>query len=134
MARNRWPEAEICKSYTFDAAHFLPHVGEHHKCKRLHGHTYKIEVVVRGEVNPNTGFVVDFSEIDRYVKPLIDRLDHRLLNDIIPNPTAEVIGLWFLTEIPVKYVYSVRVWETPRCYAEVFQRNGFWTGDHRMAK
>ena len=130
----KWPEAEICKTYSFDAAHFLPNVAATHKCRNMHGHTYKVEVIVRGEIHPKTGFVVDFAEIDRYVKRLIERLDHKVLNNIMENPTAELIACWFLQEIPVAYIYSVRVWETPKCYAEVFRRNGFWTGDHRMQK
>ncbi len=84
------------REYRFEAAHSLPNVPEGHKCKRVHGHSYRVGVVVEGEVGEKTGWVMDFSEIDEVIRPLIDQLDHRLLNDIpgLSNPTSELLAHW----------------------------------------
>lgn len=108
----------------FDAAHSLPeHQG---KCRNIHGHTYKVEVSVRGpieEVGPETGMVMDFSRLEDEVRRLvIEPLDHRYLNEVLDFvPTAERIAGWILSrlaeaEVPV---HRVRLWETPDTYAEV---------------
>jgi 6-pyruvoyltetrahydropterin/6-carboxytetrahydropterin synthase len=108
---------KIGRTYRFESAHHLPYVPDGHKCKNLHGHNYKIEVVVSGEVDAR-GFVADFSELDDEILPIIMGLDHRLLNEIegLYNPTAETIANWLLARIP-KCV-TVRVYENDDCYAE----------------
>jgi 6-pyruvoyltetrahydropterin/6-carboxytetrahydropterin synthase len=83
----------------------------------MHGHNYIIDVIVEGSVDSKTGFVMDFHVLDETVKPLINTLDHQVLNDFIPNPTAESIAEWFLSRIPP--ASSCICWETPKCYAEV---------------
>ena len=98
----------------FAAAHYLPdHLG---KCKYLHGHTWKVEVWMEGEVDPKTGMLVDFGE----AKKAIDYLDHTSLNESLPldylPPTAENIVLYLLERIP--FAYRVRVWESENSYAE----------------
>lgn len=107
---------EIFKEFTFDAAHFLPYVPEGHKCGRMHGHTYRVVVAVTGEVDPDTGFIIDFGDLKEVVKPIIDDLDHQVLNDIFENPTAEnlvnALWEWFEDELPVS-LSSLEVWETP---------------------
>jgi 6-pyruvoyltetrahydropterin/6-carboxytetrahydropterin synthase len=87
---------EIFKEFSFDAAHRLPHVGEGHKCARLHGHTYKVTIFVVGAVGENSGWVMDFGEIKKAFKPILNQLDHYYLNDIdgLDNPTAENIARW----------------------------------------
>jgi 6-pyruvoyl tetrahydropterin synthase/QueD family protein len=88
---------ELSKDYTFEAAHRLPMVPPEHKCHRLHGHGYRIEVVVAGEVDPRTGWLVDYADITAVVEPLIrGQLDHRNLNDVpgLENPTSEVLCAW----------------------------------------
>ncbi len=84
------------RSYRFEAAHFLPKVPPGHKCARMHGHSYAIEVVVEGDVDPERGWVVDFAEIDDHVAPLVRRLDHQVLNEIdgLANPTSELLAAW----------------------------------------
>ena len=136
LEKNReWPEMEICKQYAFSAGHYLPHVGANHPCRRQHGHNYNVEVIVRGTRNPNTGMVVDFKEIDKIIVPLVEIVDHQNLNDLgiplLDNPTAENIALWFLREAEVKIIYAVRVWETPKCYAEAINHDGLYTGNKR---
>ena len=107
----------ICKQYNFSAAHFLTGVDSTHPCSRMHGHNYIIEISVEGDVNSKTGFVIDFHDLDAIVKPFIAALDHRVLNDLIPNPTAELIAEWFLSR--VEMASSCTCWETPKCYARV---------------
>ena len=87
---------EIFKEFGFEAAHRLPNVPEGHKCARLHGHSFRVEVHVRGEVDPTLGWVMDFAEIKAASKPIIDRLDHHYLNEIegLENPTSEVLARW----------------------------------------
>lgn len=78
---------QLTKQYHFDAAHYLPHyVGP---CHNLHGHRWVLLVTLTGKININTGMIVDFKDIDKLVKPIIDKLDHHLLNDIVGNPTCE---------------------------------------------
>lgn len=105
---------EIFKEFTFDAAHWLPNVPEGHKCRRLHGHTYRVRVSVAGDVDPHTGFVIDFGDLKAKVKPLIDQLDHSLLNDIVINPTAENITNYLWECLSGQFnLTSIETWETP---------------------
>lgn len=87
---------EIFKEFTFEAAHRLPHVPPGHKCSRLHGHSYRVEVHVRGPVGPTTGWVMDFGDLKEAFEPLRQRLDHYYLNEIegLDNPTSEVLARW----------------------------------------
>jgi 6-pyruvoyltetrahydropterin/6-carboxytetrahydropterin synthase len=87
---------EIWKEFTFDAAHVLPNVPEGHKCRRLHGHTYRVRIYVSGEPDDRVGWVMDFGDIKAAFEPILDRLDHYYLNDIegLENPTAEVLARW----------------------------------------
>jgi 6-pyruvoyltetrahydropterin/6-carboxytetrahydropterin synthase len=108
---------ELFKEFTFEAAHRLPSVPEGHKCHRLHGHSYRVQVHVEGEVDPSTGMVIDFGDISAVVKPLInDQLDHYYLNDIegLENPTSENLARWLWARIkPVlPHLSVVQVRET----------------------
>jgi 6-pyruvoyltetrahydropterin/6-carboxytetrahydropterin synthase len=87
---------EIFKEFTIEAAHRLPHVSPGHKCARLHGHSFRIELHVRGPVDPATGWVMDFADIKRAFQPLYDQLDHHYLNEIegLANPTSEHLARW----------------------------------------
>nr|CBA76079.1 6-pyruvoyl tetrahydrobiopterin synthase [Arsenophonus nasoniae] len=88
--------ATIFKDFQFEAAHRLPHVPAGHKCGRLHGHSFMVRLELTGEIDPQTGWVVDFSDISKAFKPLWQQLDHHYLNDIegLENPTSEVIARW----------------------------------------
>ena len=87
---------EIFREFTFEAAHRLTHVPDGHKCARLHGHSFKFEILLEGEVDEQTGFLIDFGDVDAIVQPLVQRLDHYLLNDIegLENPTSEILCAW----------------------------------------
>ena len=86
---------EIFKEFHFEAAHRLPHVPEGHKCGRLHGHSYRIELHLRGEPGAD-GWIMDFAEIKHAYAPTHGLLDHNYLNDIpgLENPTSEVLARW----------------------------------------
>jgi len=81
---------ELRKSFQFEAAHLLPLLPKSHKCRRLHGHSFKVEVVVAGECDPKLGWLMDYAEISTAFKPLWETLDHHYLNEIpgLKNPTS----------------------------------------------
>jgi 6-pyruvoyltetrahydropterin/6-carboxytetrahydropterin synthase len=93
---------EVFARFGFEAAHRLPNVAEGHKCARLHGHSYQVEVHVSGTVDPESGMVVDFADIKSACAPLRDRLDHFYLNDIegLENPTSENLATWIWDRLP----------------------------------
>ena len=112
---------QIEKDFTFDSAHFLPNVPESHKCRRLHGHTYKATIIVEGELLADQQWIIDFAEIKSIVKPVIDRLDHHFLNAVpgLENPTVERIAQYLYEEIKplLPLLSGIKVEETPtsRC-------------------
>lgn len=87
---------ELFKTFTFEAAHRLPNVPPGHKCGRLHGHSFAVEVHVEGPVDADTGWVLDFAALKAAFQPLLEQLDHRYLNDIegLGNPTSERLAIW----------------------------------------
>ena len=88
---------ELSKTYRFEAAHRLPRVPESHKCFRLHGHSFQIEVTVSGEVDESMGWLLDFTDITEVVEPILEgELDHRTLNEVpgLENATSERLCLW----------------------------------------
>jgi 6-pyruvoyltetrahydropterin/6-carboxytetrahydropterin synthase len=87
---------EIWKELTFEAAHRLPHVPPEHKCARLHGHSYRVRITVRGDVDARLGWVVDFDAIREAAEPVRAQLDHYYLNEIegLSNPTSEHLARW----------------------------------------
>lgn len=91
----------IYKQFSFDSAHFLPFVPEGHKCGGMHGHTYKLTVFLEGDPNPVQGWLIDFNELKKVIDPLIDSVDHKLLNDIpgLENPTSEILAAWLWEQI-----------------------------------
>lgn len=105
--------------FTFEAAHQLPwHQG---KCRNLHGHSYRLEVTVTGAIGPN-GIVVDFADIKRVVeREVVDRFDHRYLNDLLDNPTAELLAaeIWKSVEAADLAVSRIRLWETADSFVEI---------------
>jgi 6-pyruvoyltetrahydropterin/6-carboxytetrahydropterin synthase len=113
---------KIGQAFTFEAAHRLPNVSPTHRCYRLHGHSYRVELRLDGPLDQATGFVVDFFEIERAFAPLLARLDHSCLNDIegLENPTAENIAIWIWkgTKPLLADLRIVVVYETPNSWAE----------------
>jgi len=113
---------KITQAFTLEAAHHLPLVPDTHRCKRLHGHSYRIELELDGPVDGRTGFVADFFDVEAAFAPLHEALDHRLLNEVpgLENPTAERIALWIWERMKgaLPLLSAVRVFETPDCWAE----------------
>ncbi len=124
-------EIMVVKEFTFDAAHQLPdHPG---KCKQMHGHTYRLQVGIKGPIN-SVGMVIDFGDMKDIVNELLERVDHKCLNEIEADefpflqPTAECMVLWFrdrlsqavyrLTGQYAIRVVMIKLWETPTSYAE----------------
>jgi 6-pyruvoyltetrahydropterin/6-carboxytetrahydropterin synthase len=111
----------LSATYNFDAARQLPNLPDGHKCKRLHEHSFRVEISIEGPIDAR-GFVIDYAELDAAVLPLIDGLDHRFLNEIegLENPTSEVIALWLKERIAAAIGMNptVRVYESPRHWVE----------------
>lgn len=107
---------EISRQYRFEAAHRLPHVPEGHKCARLHGHSFRVTITVRGDVDPRFGWICDFAEIDEAFRPLHRILDHHYLNEVpgLENPTSELLARWILERLALSSakVSSVTIHET----------------------
>jgi 6-pyruvoyltetrahydropterin/6-carboxytetrahydropterin synthase len=115
----------IAKRFTFDAAHCLPLMPDGHKCQRLHGHTYAVEIQLTGDVDPATGLVVDYDDIAKIWAPLHDALDHRYLNDVLECPTTENLVLWIVDRLrdpfrayPPVHKMRIRVSESSTTWAE----------------
>jgi 6-pyruvoyltetrahydropterin/6-carboxytetrahydropterin synthase len=117
------PVTRITKLLTFEAAHLLPNLPPGHKCGRLHGHSFKVEVSVAGAVDPVTGWIIDFADIKDACLPLLEQLDHNYLNEVegLENPTSEVIARWFWDRLKplLPGLSRVAVHETCTCFAEV---------------
>ena len=112
----------ITKKFEFEAAHYLPDYNG--LCKRLHGHSYKLEVTVAGDLGDN-GMVMDFSELKSTVKRhVIDKVDHVNLNDLFANPTAEVMVAWIVSALKLYFFRTVaqlkrvRLYETSSSFVE----------------
>ena len=99
------------KEYRFEAAHFLPLVPVGHQCGRMHGHSYGVVIEVGSKILKKNGFVIDFADLNHYIQPIINKLDHQLLNDFIDNPTVENLCVYiadnFLASIE-DYKYDER--------------------------
>lgn len=106
-------------AFTFEAAHQLPwHPG---KCRELHGHGYRLEVTVEGPIGEQ-GIVIDFADVRDVVdREIVSRYDHRYLNDLLANPTAELLAheVWKRLEVAGLALRTVRLWETPDSWVEV---------------
>lgn len=87
---------DVFRVFQVEAAHWLPHVPKDHKCARLHGHSFRIEVHVSGEPGADSGWVMDFADLRTAFQPLFEQLDHRCLNDVdgLDNPTSEHLARW----------------------------------------
>ncbi len=109
-------KAELIKTFRFNAAHSLPAVPEGHKCRRFHGHNYRIDIHVTGPVDPKLGWVMDFGRITQIVDAIIEDLDHRSLNEIpqLENPTSEMLAkyLWDRIKPQIAELSAITVWES----------------------
>lgn len=92
---------DIFKAFTLESAHRLPNVPPGHKCARVHGHSFRVEIHVSGPVDDRLGWVMDFADVKTAFDPLFQRLDHRYLNDVpgLENPTSENLARWIWREL-----------------------------------
>jgi 6-pyruvoyltetrahydropterin/6-carboxytetrahydropterin synthase len=118
MERN----VELVKDFRFEAAHYLPNVPEGHKCRRMHGHSFRGEVAIRGAVDAHTGWLIDFADLKRAIDPIVARLDHYLLNEVegLENPTSEQLAMWMWARLApsLPQLHRVTIEETctTRCH------------------
>lgn len=113
----------ICKSFTFDAAHRLDKLPRRHKCHALHGHTYRVDIVVEGDMDDDLRWLIDYCEIADAWAPLNRKLDHQYLNDVdgLGHPTTEALALWIFERLSLTLqgLKRVRVHESTTTWAEV---------------
>lgn len=106
----------LVKEFRFEAAHRLPKVPAGHKCSRLHGHSFKVELTVAGPVGPESGWFIDFDSIDAIWQPLHAQLDHHYLNEVpgLENPTSEILAkwIWDRTKTKLPSLAQITVFET----------------------
>ena len=108
---------KIFKEFTFDSAHFLPNVPDGHKCKNIHGHTYLLTVFFEGPLVEHLEWVVDFAVVKNVINPIINQVDHKLINDIegLENPTCERLAVWLWNKIKpqMPQLAEIKLNETP---------------------
>jgi 6-pyruvoyltetrahydropterin/6-carboxytetrahydropterin synthase len=114
-------KVELTKEFGFESAHRLPHAPDDHKCRRLHGHSFRCEVVVAGEVDPARGWFIDYAAITDAFEPLRLALDHHYLNEIdgLENATSENLCRWIwerlVGRVPGLHRVTIRETCTARC-------------------
>jgi 6-pyruvoyltetrahydropterin/6-carboxytetrahydropterin synthase len=114
-------KVRLTKDFTFEAAQTLPKAPAGHKCRQMHGHSFKVEISVEGEVDPATGWFYDHAEISKAMRPLLVDLDHGYLNEIpgLENPTIEIMAAWFWEKLAPQCpgLAEIVIHETPtaRC-------------------
>jgi 6-pyruvoyltetrahydropterin/6-carboxytetrahydropterin synthase len=113
---------ELRKTFQFEAAHLLPNLPKKHKCRRLHGHSFKAEIVVAGECDAKLGWVMDYADISAAFKPLWEKLDHHYLNEILENPTSENVAIWIWQRLKPKLPQLVEVAVAETCTARCVYR------------
>lgn len=115
---------ELRKSFQFEAAHRLPNVAAGHKCSRLHGHSFVVELVVRGPLDPHFGWVMDYADIKAVFRPIYERLDHHYLNEIpgLENPTSEHVARWIWEQLKPSLPLLTEVVVAETCTAKCVYR------------
>ena len=115
---------ELRKTFQFEAAHRLPRLRKSHKCRRLHGHSFKVDIVVAGECDPKLGWLMDYADIAAAFNPIWRQLDHRYLNEIagLENPTSENIAVWIWKRLKPKLPLLTEVVVAETCTARAAYR------------
>jgi 6-pyruvoyltetrahydropterin/6-carboxytetrahydropterin synthase len=92
---------KLTKTFHFEAAHDLPTFPPGHKCRRLHGHSFRFDVIVEGDVDPAKGYLIDYGDIKTATTPIVHQLDHYYLNEIegLNNPTSEILARWIFEKL-----------------------------------
>jgi 6-pyruvoyltetrahydropterin/6-carboxytetrahydropterin synthase len=120
---------ELSRTIRFEAAHLLPHVPAGHKCRRLHGHSFRIDVVARGEVDEKVGWFLDYAQMEEAFAPIHRQLDHQYLNEIegLDNPTSEVLAHWIWERLEPRLpgLFKIAVHETCNSRCVYYGPQGF---------
>lgn len=120
------PQFELRHQFQIESARFLPSLPEGHPCRRMHGHSFTLFLVLRGENNPKTGWVFDFHEMQTLAEPVLKKLDHRVLNDVpgLENPTSENLSVYIFeqlkSKIPMLYQVILRETRDTECRYPVY--------------
>lgn len=116
----------IFKTFTLESAHRLPNVPEGHKCARVHGHSFRVEIHVSGPVDDRLGWVIDFADVKTAFAPLHLQLDHQYLNDVpgLENPTSENLARWIWRELKPRLPLLSRVVVHETCTSGASYRGG----------
>lgn len=127
---------ELRKTFQFEAAHLLPRLPRSHKCRRLHGHSFQVEIVISGECDPKLGWLMDYAELTRRFKPLWEKLDHRYLNEVrgLENPTSENIAIWIWDRLKPRLQGLTEVVVAETCTARCIYRGSQETSDTPMRR
>jgi len=119
-------KVELRKTFQFEAAHLLPNLPASHKCRRLHGHSFRVEIAVAGACDPKLGWLMDYGDLSEAFKPLWEQLDHRYLNEIagLENPTSEQIAQWIWERLKPKLPLLAEVIVAETCTSKCVHRGG----------
>ncbi len=117
---------ELRKSFQFEAAHLLPLLPKTHKCRRLHGHSFSVEIAVAGPCDPKLGWVMDYADLSAAFKPIWEKLDHYYLNEIrgLENPTSEMLAIWIWKKLKPKLPLLTEVVVAETCQSRCVYRGG----------
>ena len=115
---------ELVKRFGFEAAHFLPNVPTGHKCRRIHGHSFRGEIAVEGEIDESKGWLIDYADLKVVLDPVIDRLDHYFLNEVegLDNPTSEIVAFWIWNQVKPHLPMLTRVTVEETCTSRCVYR------------
>jgi len=108
---------ELKQHFQIESARFLPHLPSSHPCSKMHGHSFKIILTLVGPLDPQIGWVMDYHEITKTMNPLLQQLDHKILNEVpgLENPTSELLAKWVFdnAKTQLKILKCVTIMETP---------------------
>ena len=121
---------ELIREYRFEAAHLLPHLPDGHRCRRLHGHSFRFDVTLTGPVDERTGFLIDFDDLDKLVQPIVDKVDHYYLNEVegLANPSSEVLARWIWQRLAPELPQLTAICVAETCDARCVYRGESWRG------
>tara|TARA_B110000444_G_C18805268_1_gene579594 strand:- start:377 stop:733 length:357 start_codon:yes stop_codon:yes gene_type:complete len=109
---------DIYKIFNIESARSLPNLPDSHPCKNIHGHSFKIKIIVSGKINKSTGMVIDFDEIDKLFNPIHSLIDHKYLNNIegLENPSSENLAIWIWEKLKPKLptITQIEIKETDK--------------------
>ena len=115
---------ELRKRFQFEAAHLLPRLPKSHKCRRLHGHSFEVEIAIAGKADRKLGWVMDYADLSAAFKPLWEQLDHNYLNEVpgLENPTSENIAQWIWKRLKPRLPLLTEVVVAETCNARCVYR------------